>query len=135
MAWERSPVGWDGGDQLPWGAAADGDRWEDWPPVRVACAVNAAWDALTYVRHPDVGLDVVTLGLVYDVRVLDGAIVVDMTLRWPGAPAGAVLPGLAAEAVHAAVPDAVAVWVRLVWDPPWTPAMIDRPAAGAAGQL
>ena len=59
-------------------------------------AVNAAWNALTYVYDPELYLDVVSLGLIYDVCDENGAIVVEMTLtppaaqpqrpsrRWPG---------------------------------------------------
>jgi hypothetical protein len=50
----------------------------------LACAVNAAWNALTYVYDPELQLDVVSLGLVYDVRGKDSAIVVEMTLAGPG---------------------------------------------------
>jgi hypothetical protein len=52
--------------------------------IVLACAVNAAWNALTYVYDPELQLDVVSLGLVYDVRGEDSAIVVEMTLAGPG---------------------------------------------------
>lgn len=96
-------------------------------------AVNAAWNALTYVYDPELYLDVVSLGLVYGVRDEDGAVVVEMTLTTPGCPASESLPEMARAAVASAVGDGTTVDVRLVWDPPWSPAMIDSVAAEALG--
>jgi metal-sulfur cluster biosynthetic enzyme len=96
-------------------------------------AVNAGWSALTYVYDPELYLDVVSLGLVYDVRDEDGTIVVEMTLTTPGCPASESLPEMARAAVAEAVGDVTAVDVRIVWDPPWSPAMIDNVAAEALG--
>lgn len=95
--------------------------------------VNAAWNALTYVYDPELYLDVVSLGLVYEVRDDDGAIVVEMTLTTPDCPALESLPEMARAAVASAVGDGTTVHVRLVWDPPWSPDMIDSVAAEALG--
>ena len=83
--------------------------------------------ALGTVIDPELGLDVVQLGLVYDVRDLDDRIEVDMTLTTPGCPVSEQLPREAEAAVVAAVPDRTVV-LRIVWDPPWTPARL-TPAA------
>ncbi len=96
-----------------------------------AYAVNAAWNALTYVREPELGLDVVSLGLIYDVRA-ESRIVVEMAGTGLRGAARASLPALAQTAVAEAVRGAP-VEVRLVWDPPWSAAMIDQIAAAAAG--
>jgi metal-sulfur cluster biosynthetic enzyme len=96
-------------------------------------AVNAAWNALTSVYDPELCLDVVSLGLVYDVRASGAAIVVDMTLTTPGCPASESLPQMAHAAVSEAVGDSATVDVRVVWDPPWSPEMIDGAAARALG--
>jgi metal-sulfur cluster biosynthetic enzyme len=76
--------------------------------------------ALSQVWDPELGLDVVSLGLVYDVRVEGELVEVDMTLTTPGCPVSEQLPGEAEAAVQAAVPGAE-VRVHVVWDPPWTP--------------
>ena len=91
--------------------------------------VNAVWNALTYVNDSELALDVVSVGLVYDVRDEDGVIVVEMTLRAPGPPSAERLPEMARAAVAGAVGGAAPVEVRVVCDPPWSPAMIDRIAA------
>lgn len=80
---------------------------------QVLVALGNVWD-------PELGLDVVSLGLVYDVRVDGNAIEVDMTLTTPGCPVSEQLPTEAEAAVRTAVPDAE-VRVHVVWDPPWTP--------------
>lgn len=95
-------------------------------------AVQAAWDALGGVYDPELCLDVVSLGLVYGIREEDG-VVVEMTLTTPGCPASESLPEMAQAAIAEAVGDAVEVRVRVVWDPPWSPAMMSEEAAGALG--
>ena len=104
-------------------------------------AREAAWDALRTVYDPELYLDVVTLGLVYEVRAESDKLVVEMTMTTPGCPASEVLPEMARAAIAAAIDGAVAdavdgaveVDVRVVWDPPWSPAMIDEAAAAALG--
>jgi len=94
-----------------------------------------ARDALSGVYDPELALDVVSLGLVYDLRAEGDRIVVEMTLTTPGCPVSESLPDQAAAAVAAALGDgAIArVEVRLVWDPPWTPERISEDAAERLG--
>ncbi|HUZ40718.1 MAG TPA: iron-sulfur cluster assembly protein [Acidimicrobiales bacterium] len=101
--------------------------------LRVSDVTGAAWDALGTVHDPELYLDIVSLGLVYDVREEDGTIVVEMTLTTPGCPASETLPEMSRAAVVEAVDSSTPVDVRIVWDPPWSPAMIDVEAAAAAG--
>lgn len=78
---------------------------------------------LRRVVDPEIGLDVVRLGLVYDVRVVEEEVRVDLTLTSPGCPlSGAITAG--AEKVLRGLPWAERVEVRVVWDPPWSPEMI-----------
>lgn len=97
-----------------------------------AQALDTAQRALRTVLDPELGLDIVALGLVYDVRADDGVVVVEMTLTTPGCPVAESLPCDA----EAAVADALGprsgyrVEVRLVWDPPWTPERIEEGADG-----
>ena len=95
--------------------------------------LGAAWGALRGVYDPELYLDVVSLGLVYDVRDENGAVVVEMTMTTRGCPASEVLPEMARVAITDAVDGGVEVDVRVVWDPPWSPAMIDEDAARALG--
>lgn len=82
--------------------------------------LHQALAALSNVWDPELALDVVSLGLIYDVRVDGHQIDIDMTLTTPGCPVSEQLPAEAEAAVQAAMPDAD-VTVNVVWDPPWTP--------------
>ncbi len=112
------------------GAPVDVDGWLQ---LSATDLVDAAWDALRGVYDPELYLDVVSLGLVYDVRAEGDSLAVDMTMTTPGCPASEVLPEMARAAIADAVGGAVEVDVRVVWDPPWSPAMIDEDAARALG--
>lgn len=96
-------------------------------------SIDAVWNALGSVYDPELCLDVVSLGLVYDVREQDGEIVVEMTLTTPGCPASESLPEMAKMAVAEALGPGLGVEVRVVWDPPWNPAMMHDDAAEALG--
>jgi metal-sulfur cluster biosynthetic enzyme len=91
-------------------------------------------DALAHVLDPELCLDIVSLGLVQDVRV-DGRVVdIDMTLTTPGCPVSEQLPGEAQAAVQSVLGDA-AVQVNLVWDPPWTPERLSPTALRQLGYV
>ena len=92
------------------------------------------WGALGGVYDPELGLDVVSLGLVYDVTLEADVVVVTMTLTTPGCPASESISFMAREAIVAADPRPSGdVEVRLVWDPPWSPALMNDDVAAALG--
>ncbi len=109
-----------------------GERAVPAPTPSDSPALDAARHALDTVYDPELGLSVVSLGLVYDLREEGDVLVVEMTLTTPGCPASESLPAIARDAVARAVPGAV-VDVRVVWDPPWTPARMSDLAAAALG--
>ena len=106
---------------------------DGWLQLSGSDVLDAAWDALRGVYDPELYLDVVSLGLVYDLRAEDGNLVVEMTMTTPGCPASEILPEMARAAIADAVEGTVDVDVRVVWDPPWSPSMIDEEAASALG--
>lgn len=93
---------------------------------------RGALDALANVWDPELGLDVVSLGLVYDLRVDGPRIEIDMTLTTPGCPVSQQLPIEAQQAVAAALPG-VDVALNVVWDPPWTPERLSPDAMARLG--
>ncbi len=104
------------------------------PGPVLAGPADAAWNALAGVHDPELYLDVVSLGLVYDVRQQDdGNLVVEMTMTTPGCPVSETLPEEARAVVQQAVGDGTKVEVHVVWDPPWSPSMMDDTAAEALG--
>ena len=80
--------------------------------------------ALRKVKDPEAGLNIVDLGLVYDIAVDDGKVDVKMTLTSPACPAGPQIMGDADDAIRA-VAGVNDVRIELVWDPYWTPERID----------
>jgi metal-sulfur cluster biosynthetic enzyme len=81
--------------------------------------------ALRAVKDPELNLNIIDIGLVYDVEVSEaGAVDVKMTLTSPGCPAGTEI----LDDVKRVVSDldgVTGVEVELVWDPYWTPERMD----------
>ena len=80
--------------------------------------------ALRRVKDPELSLNIVDLGLVYDIRTEGNAVMVDMSLTSPGCPSGPQIFGEVEEAVRT-IPEVETVTVNLVWSPPWTPERIE----------
>lgn len=96
----------------------------DTPKSPSGLTADQARLALRRVKDPELNLNIVDLGLVYDV-VVDGATVrVDMSLTSPGCPSGPEIMRDAEEQLRtvAGVTDVV---MNLVWSPPWTPERIE----------
>lgn len=85
---------------------------------------EAVKKVLRQVKDPEVGLNIMDLGLVYDVEIEDGAVHVRMTLTSPGCPAGGQILS-DADSVIRALDGVEDVDVELVWEPFWTPERID----------
>jgi metal-sulfur cluster biosynthetic enzyme len=92
------------------------------PPIPSAEAIRKA---LRAVKDPELNLNIIDIGLVYDVASDDsGNVQVEMTLTSPGCPAG----GEIIEDVKRVVGDMEgvrSVGVELVWEPYWTPEKMD----------
>lgn len=82
---------------------------------------SAARDALRQVMDPEAGMNIVDLGLVYDVAVDASSVQVDLTMTTAACPMSDLIADQARDALAAAAPAGTNVQVRLVWDPPWTP--------------
>ena len=80
--------------------------------------------ALRRVKDPDLNLNIIDLGLVYDVAVDDRTVKVDMSLTSPACPSGPQLMGDTERAARA-VPGVRDVVVNLVWSPLWSPERIE----------
>jgi metal-sulfur cluster biosynthetic enzyme len=80
--------------------------------------------ALRKVKDPELNLNIIDLGLVYDISVDGSDVNIDMTLTSPGCPAGPQIMGDIERAVKA-LPGVTSVNLNLVWDPFWTPDKIE----------
>ena len=77
-------------------------------------------EELKNVIDPEIGLDVINLGLIYDVDVDGGNVAVRMTLTSPGCPVAGMFMANVRDAVEA-IPGVTACTVDLTFDPPWDP--------------
>ena len=80
--------------------------------------------ALRKVKDPELNLNIVDLGLVYDIRVDGADVQVDMTLTSPGCPAGPQIMTDVERALRA-MPGVDDVGINLIWTPFWTPDRIE----------
>lgn len=86
---------------------------------------EVARKALRAVKDPELGLNIIDIGLVYDVTVSEeGKAHVTMTLTSPGCPAGAEIMEDVRQTL-ADVEGVTDVEVELVWEPYWTPERMD----------
>ena len=81
------------------------------------------WQSLAAVIDPELGLDIVTLGLVYRVEVCDGVARVTHTLTTQGCPMERIITEAVREAAMT-VADICDVETVLVWEPAWHAGMI-----------
>ena len=77
-------------------------------------------DALRVVEDPELGMDIVELGLLYDAEVESGIVKVTYSLTSLGCPVGPLIEQEIREVVES-MPGVEAVETELTWDPPWSP--------------
>ena len=90
------------------------------------------FEALHECYDPEIPVNIVELGLVYDVEVKDEQVAVKMTLTAPGCGMGAMIANDARQRILA-LDGVVEATVDLVWDPPWNPSMISETARQKLG--
>ncbi len=90
------------------------------------------WEVLRQVMDPEIGCNIVDLGLVYSVDVHEGNVSVKMTLTTKGCPMHDSLVWGVQTALQN-VEEVENVDVELVWDPPWTPAMMTEYGRACVG--
>jgi metal-sulfur cluster biosynthetic enzyme len=81
---------------------------------------DEVFEALRQVEDPELGMDIVDLGLLYDAEIEGSKVKIIHSLTSMGCPAGPMIQ----EDIHsvvAALPDVEDVEIELTWDPPWTP--------------
>jgi metal-sulfur cluster biosynthetic enzyme len=89
-----------------------------------AVTVDLVKLALRRVKDPELNLNIVDLGLVYDIRVEGTSVSVDMSLTTPACPSGPELLDDATKQLQS-IDGVTDAQVHLVWSPPWTPDRIE----------
>jgi metal-sulfur cluster biosynthetic enzyme len=91
-------------------------------------------DALKECYDPEVPVDIVNLGLVYGVTIVDDWVGVKMTLTSPGCPASSMIAEQVKDRLRK-LPGVTDADVRIVWQPEWTPARMSDEAKKKLGRL
>jgi len=93
---------------------------------------ETALETLRQVLDPEIGCNIVDLGLIYDIAITDGLVTVTMTLTTPGCPMH--------ESISYGVKNALSnldgvrnAEVVVVWDPPWNPGLMTAAGRAAVG--
>jgi len=90
------------------------------------------WEELKTVYDPEIGLNVVDLGLIYGVEIEGSRVSIRMTVTTPGCPLQVAMEQWVKEAVMR-VPGVEEVEVQVVFDPPWTPERMSGEARAMLG--
>ncbi|NQW23615.1 MAG: metal-sulfur cluster assembly factor [SAR202 cluster bacterium] len=94
--------------------------------------VEAIYEALKSVYDPEIPVNVVDLGLVYDVQVTESDVYVQMTLTFPGCGMGPYI-GQQAEWAIQELDGVEEVQIEMVFEPPWSPELISEEARAQLG--
>lgn len=96
----------------------------DIPAGEAVVTADQARLMLRRVKDPELNLNIVDLGLIYDVQTEGSTVRVDMSLTSPGCPSGPEIMGEAEQQLRE-LPGVTDVVMNLVWTPPWTPDRIE----------
>lgn len=81
---------------------------------------------LRRVIDPEVGLNIVDLGLVYRVDAGAESVLIEMTMTSPACPMGGMIADEVKDVLARALPPSCKAEVRLVWEPPWQQSMMSE---------
>lgn len=98
----------------------------------IAPTEELVYQALRKCRDPEIPVNIVDLGLIYDVHIAEALVKVKMTLTTQGCGMGGYIAQEAEEQIRA-LPGVRAATVEIVWDPPWDPSMISQEGKKALG--
>jgi metal-sulfur cluster biosynthetic enzyme len=90
------------------------------------------YEALKTVYDPEIPVNIVDLGLVYDVQINESDVYVQMTLTFPGCGMGPYI-GQQAEWAVQELDGVEEVQIEMVFDPPWSPELISEEARAQLG--
>lgn len=90
------------------------------------------YEVLHGCYDPEIPVNIVDLGLIYDVEVNEDKVAVKMTLTTPGCGMGGIIASDAQQKILT-LPDVREANVELVWEPPWEPSMMSPEAKQKLG--
>ncbi|HJV27757.1 MAG TPA: metal-sulfur cluster assembly factor [Aromatoleum sp.] len=81
-------------------------------------------ELLRQVIDPEVGINIVDLGLIYGLEFADDELLIRLTMTSPACPLGDVIVSDIDSVLDPAVPQDIRIRVMLVWEPPWSPELM-----------
>lgn len=102
-------------------------------PTPSSPELDTAWARLRTVIDPEIGLNLVDLGLVYSVELKEGALDVAITLTTRGCPMHDMIVEGCRRALDG-IPGVRESNINVVWDPPWNPEMMSAEAKRQLGR-
>jgi metal-sulfur cluster biosynthetic enzyme len=91
------------------------------------------YQVLQQCYDPEIPVNIVDLGLIYDVQIEGSKVTVKMTLTAPGCGMGGMIAGQARQKILDNIDGVEEATVDLVWDPPWEPSRMSEEAKQKLG--
>ena len=92
-------------------------------------------ETLKVVLDPEVGVNIVDLGLIYEVEIRPEQVYIQLTMTSPTCPLSGVITQNMDKVLRSTYPDLGEMTIELVWDPPWSPEMMSEAAKLELGFL
>src|SRR5262245_11461474 len=92
------------------------------------------YESLKQIYDPEVGINIVDMGLIYSLEVEENKVNITMTLTSPGSPAGPQILSQVDNTLKA-LEGVYDVDIKVVWSPPWTPDMLSEEARDQLGMF
>ena len=89
---------------------------------------NEILEALKEVLDPEIGVNIIDLGLVYKIEIKPEEVHIQLTMTSPACPLHGVITRNMDQVLRAAFPDLGPMTIKLVWEPPWNPGMMSEVA-------
>lgn len=90
-------------------------------------------EALKQVFDPEIGVNIVDLGLIYKVEIKPEEVYIQLTMTSPACPLHGVITRNMDKVLRQTFPDLGPITIELVWEPPWTPEMLSDTAKKQLG--
>lgn len=91
--------------------------------------------ALRQVIDPELGLNIVDLGLIYSLEVQGSQVELAMTMTTPACPLSGYLLEMVEAAIWQQIAEVESVNLKLVWEPPWHPGLMSDEGKAALGWI
>jgi metal-sulfur cluster biosynthetic enzyme len=90
-------------------------------------------ETLKQILDPEIGVNIVDLGLVYTIEIRPAEVYIQITMTSPACPLHGVITRNMDQVLRRAFPDLGAMTIELIWEPPWKPEMMSDAAKKQLG--